>query len=65
MKRPPSRRTVEKMRDREASVGMETDDAAVKWLEEHDPPPAPTTPKSAHKSKALHQFRQQQLKKGG
>jgi hypothetical protein len=48
------------MREREAKVGLEGDDAAAKWLDEHDPPPAPATPKSAHKSKTLHRFRQQQ-----
>jgi hypothetical protein len=52
------------MREREAKAGLEADDAAAKWLDEHDPPPAPETPKSAHKSKALHQFRQQQKKRG-
>jgi hypothetical protein len=64
MKKPPSRRTVEKMREREASVGLDADDAAAQWLDERDPPPAPATPKSARKSKALHQFRQQQEKRG-
>jgi hypothetical protein len=65
MKRPPSRRRVEKMREREANVGLEPDDSAARWLDEHDPPPVPETPKSAHKSKTLHRFRQQQQKKGG
>jgi hypothetical protein len=60
MKRPLNRRRVEKMREREASVGMDPDDAAAKWLDEHDPPPAPETPKSARKSKTLHRFRQTQ-----
>jgi hypothetical protein len=45
------------MREREASAGLDPDDAASKWLDEHDPPLAPETPKSARKSKALHQFR--------
>jgi hypothetical protein len=48
------------MREREANAGLEPDDAAARWLDEHDPPPAPETPKSARKSKALHRFRQQQ-----
>jgi hypothetical protein len=60
MKRPPSRQRVQKMREREANVGLDPDDAAAKWLFEHDAPPPPATPKSAHKSKALHRFRQQQ-----
>jgi hypothetical protein len=57
------RRSVEKMREREAAAGLDADDAAAKWLGEHDPPPPPATPKSAHKSKTLHRFRQQQQKK--
>jgi hypothetical protein len=46
------------MREREASVGLDPDDAAAKWLEAHDPPRPPETPKSARKSKALHRFRE-------
>ena len=45
------------MREREASAGLDADDAAAKWLDEHDPPPAPHTPRSARKSKLLHQYR--------
>ena len=55
-----SRKRVEKMREREASVGLDPDDAAAQWLEEHDAPPPPETPKSARKSKALHRFRRRQ-----
>jgi len=50
------------MREREANVGMDPDDAAANWLEEHDPPPPPQTPKAARKSKTLHRFRRQQEK---
>jgi len=53
-----SRKRVEKMREREASAGLDPEDAAAKWLDEHDPPPAPEMPKSARKSKALHRFRE-------
>ena len=60
MKKPLSRKSVEKQREREASVGIDAEDDAAKWLDEHDPKPAPQTPKSASKSKALHQWRQQQ-----
>jgi hypothetical protein len=59
MKKPPSRRSVEKMRERERNAGLDPDDAAARWLDEHDPPPVPETPKAARKSKALHRFRQQ------
>lgn len=48
------------MREREANVGLDPGDPAAQWLEEHDPPPEPKTPKSAHKSKALHRFRRAQ-----
>jgi hypothetical protein len=46
------------MRKREASVGLEPDDAAADWLAKNDPPPAPKAPKSVKKSVTLHRFRQ-------
>jgi hypothetical protein len=46
------------MREREAAVGLDADDAAAEWLSEHDPPAPPATPKSAKKSVTLHRFRQ-------
>jgi hypothetical protein len=57
-KKPLTRRGVQRMRNREATVGLEPDDAAADWLAEHDPPPPPTTPKSVKKSVTLHRFRQ-------
>jgi len=36
------------------------DDDAARWLDEHDPKPKPQPPKSATKSKVLHQWRQRQ-----
>jgi hypothetical protein len=45
------------MREREASVGLDPEDEAAKWLAEHDAPPAPPAPKSAKKSVSLHRFR--------
>ena len=47
------------MREREASVGMDPDDQAAKWLAENDPPEPAKTPKSAKKSVTLHRFKQQ------
>ena len=60
MKKRLTQRGVKRMRDREASVGLEPDDPAAEWLAEHDRPPAPKTPKSAKKSVTLHRFRQRQ-----
>jgi hypothetical protein len=48
--------------ERERSTGVDQDDEAARWLQEHDPAPEPQTPKSASKSKALHRFRQRQLR---
>ncbi len=47
------------MREREASVGVDADDEAARWLAENDPPPPPKAPKSAKKSVTLHRFKQQ------
>jgi hypothetical protein len=60
MKKRLTERGVKRMREREASVGLEPDDAAAEWLSEHDPPSPPKTPKSAKKSVTLHRFRQRQ-----
>jgi hypothetical protein len=57
MKKRLTQRGVKRMRDREASVGLEPDDSAAHWLAEHDPP-QPKMPKSAKKSVTLHRFRQ-------
>jgi len=45
---------------REREAGLDPQDAAAKWLEEHDPPPPPKTPKRATKSKTLHRWRRQE-----
>jgi hypothetical protein len=46
------------MREREANVGLDPDDAATQWLAENDAPPPPKPPKSAKKSVTLHRFKQ-------
>jgi hypothetical protein len=60
MKKRQTPQGVARMRKREASVGLEPDDAAAEWLAQHDPSPAPKAPKSAKKSVTLHRFRQRQ-----
>jgi hypothetical protein len=62
-KRPPTHRGVQKLSERERQTGLEPDDAAAQWLAENDKQPPPRAPKSATKSKALHQWRQQQQQK--
>jgi hypothetical protein len=53
-------RGAKKKGERERAVGLDPEDEAAQWLAEHDPKPEPQTPKSAHKSKALHRWRQRQ-----
>jgi hypothetical protein len=59
-----SRRSVERQQECERSVGLDPDDDAAKWLDEHDPKPEPQAPKAASKSKTLHRWRQQQQQRG-
>jgi hypothetical protein len=61
-KRRLTPRGVEKMREREASVGLDPADEAAAWLAEHDAPPPPEAPKSAKKSVTLHRFKQNRFK---
>jgi hypothetical protein len=62
--RPLTGKGAKKRAERERAVGVEPDDAAAQWLEEHDPPPKPQTPKAASKSKVLHQWRQRRQRGG-
>jgi hypothetical protein len=52
------------MRERERAAGLDADDAAARWLEEHEPKEPTEPPKAARKSKLLHQFRERQRKQG-
>ena len=61
-KRPLSSRGAQKRGERERAVGLDPDDEAARWLEEHDPKPPPPEPKAAKKSKAVHRFRQRQAR---
>jgi hypothetical protein len=53
-----------KLGERERTVGLDPKDEATRWLDEHDPPPKPHTPKAASKSKVLHQWRRRQQQGG-
>jgi hypothetical protein len=57
-KRPLSSNSVQKLSERERAAGLDPDDEAAKWLQDHDPAPPPATSKSAMKSKALHRWQQ-------
>jgi hypothetical protein len=56
----PSEQAAQRRGERERQVGLDADDAAARWLAEHDPPPPPAPPKSARKSKVVHRFRRRQ-----
>ena len=60
MSRPPriSHRGAQKLAERERELGLDSDDEAARWLEEHDPRPEPEQPKGLSKSKALHRWKQ-------
>jgi hypothetical protein len=62
--RPLTNKGAKKLGERERSVGLDPEDEATRWLNEHDPSPKPQSPKSAGKSKALHQWRQRQQRNG-
>jgi hypothetical protein len=50
--------------ERERQAGLDPDDEAARWLEEHDPPPKPPESKSKFKSTELHRWRQKQQRGG-
>jgi hypothetical protein len=56
-KRRLTSRGAKKLGERERSVGVDSEDEAARWLEEHDPTPHPAPPKAASKSKNLHRWR--------
>jgi hypothetical protein len=43
--------------ERERAAGVDPADEAARWLEQHDPEPAPEPAKSRFKSKELHRWR--------
>jgi len=52
-----TQRGVERLSERERNVGVDPDDDAARWLDEHAPKPPPPVPKRAFKNKTLHQWR--------
>jgi hypothetical protein len=59
-KRDLTSRGAQKLAERERAVGLDPEDEAASWLEEHDPEPPSAPPKSLTKSKTLHQWRERQ-----
>jgi hypothetical protein len=55
-KRDLTHRGTEKLSERERNVGLDPEDEAARWLDEHDPAPPPAVPKRASKNKALHRW---------
>ena len=56
-------RGAQKRGERERQAGLDQDDEAARWLQEHDPEPEPPPSKSAFKSRELHRWRQRQAKR--
>jgi hypothetical protein len=59
-RRQLTRKSAEKLGERERAAGLDPNDEAAHWLETHDPKPEQPPPKSAYKSKTLHRWRQRQ-----
>jgi hypothetical protein len=57
---PPSQR---RRLERERNLGLDPEDEAAKWIEEHAPTQPAPTPKAGRKSVTLHRWRQAQQRK--
>jgi hypothetical protein len=62
-RKPISSEGAKRLAERERAAGLDPEDDAARWLAEHDPAPPPATPKSASKSRTLHRWRQEQLRR--
>ena len=51
--------------ERERQAGLDPEDDAARWLDQHDPPPTPPPSKSKFKSTELHRWHQKQQRGGG
>ena len=51
--------------ERERQTGLDPEDEAARWLQDHDPPAPPRESKSKFKSTELHRWRQKQQRGGG
>jgi hypothetical protein len=62
-RKPISSDGAKRLAERERAAGLDPEDDAARWLAEHDPAPPPATPKAASKSRTLHRWRQEQLRR--
>ncbi|MGE5689087.1 MAG: hypothetical protein ACM33B_00865 [Pseudomonadota bacterium] len=62
-RKPIGREGAKRMSERERAAGLDPDDAAARWLAEHDPAAPPAAPKAASKSRTLHRWRQEQQRR--
>lgn len=60
-KRDLTTRGVERLSERERTVGLDPEDDAARWLAEHDPPPSPRVPKRSVKNKTLHRWKRRSV----
>ncbi len=57
--------TAKRRAARERQTGLDPEDEAARWLQDHDPPAPPPESKSKFKSPELHRWRRQQQQRGG